>query len=169
MFFLFPVLKRRPLNADLELPSRLPGEFREKVAKMLNQPETCPGGVPGVEAVVRHLPQLWVHMGDDVNKSESVTLLRCQSALACLQDPRITEIIVGDADQNVTRRLSTHDDWWESADLDDLVGAACGDGFQQGSFLCGECEEGYVKLAGDCIACGGFNVLMLISALLTNM
>ena len=140
-------------------------EFRERVAKMLSQPETCPGGLPGEQAVVRHLPQLWVHLGDDVNNSDSVQLLRCQSALACLEDPQIAN-----ADQNVTRRrrLGTRNTS-VVAQLDELVGATCGDGFQQGSFLCSECEDGYVKLAGDCIACGGFNVIMLAMTLVVNV
>eukprot|EP01052_Picozoa_sp_SAG31_P002897 SAG31_NODE_105_length_25008_cov_17.439399_10_plen_343_part_00 len=135
---------------------------------MLNQPEACPGGQPGVDAVIRHLPRVWIHQGFDVNSSDSIELLRCQTEAACRGADEVeARMDVATNSSNMSIALSTN----SSRRLADVavLGATCGIGFRQGSFLCGQCDDGYVKLGGDCIKCAGFNFLMLASSLFVNV
>ena len=119
--------------------------------KSLASPHTCPGGVPvggasiaGIDvASINNMQFLWIHV-PDTWPNNSVELLRCQSTTACMEPSS------GSSNAS-SRRLNA----WNRSEP--WHPAHCGPGHKMGSFLCGQCADGWVKIGGDCVECPSFS------------
>jgi hypothetical protein len=103
-----------------------------------------------VEAAILPLEGVWVHT--DVS-SGLAELVGCQTARACTRAEDGTNWLAARNSTVVANRQA--------------LAAECGDGFK--GFMCGVCASGFEKVAGECVACNGYDISRLMSAFLFLM
>jgi hypothetical protein len=142
--------------ADLALPPRLPPRVdAQALQAALAAPAACRGGAPGTGAFIAPLDGVWIHTGP----SGVAEQLACQTAP--LRD--------GTARTGACEGLQPEDNataWRTGQTKPDQLAAICGEGYT--GFLCGQCTDGFKKLAGECLQCLYFNWVALLQALALN-
>ena len=132
---------------EVELPPRLPPNLApEELRAMVNSPNHCPGGLPGIDAFLLPLNGVWIHITD----TGLVELVPCQRAHEA-ERPGACE------------PLPLHD----TANDDRPAAAKCGAGYE--GFLCGRCTTGFEKIDGECLPCPQFDWLALVQSLVMNV
>ena len=135
----------------------MPDERQIKSLTMPSLRDSCPGGIPGVEAGICPMPGIWIHISDAARAggvNATPELLPCEAAETCL----VQENCSFDLSR---RHLATV----ERKGL--APGAVCGEGNE--GFMCSKCKDGYTKIAGDCIECPGFNYGSLAMSLFISL
>jgi hypothetical protein len=117
--------------------------------------EACPGGVPGVTAGICPQPGFWIHA---VDQAVVPQLIRCENAKSCLVDKNCSY-------GGLATRRTLQPTTLAKVDLM-LEPAICGEGYD--GFLCGQCQDGWTKVAGRCIECPGFSWGMMATQACTR-
>jgi hypothetical protein len=138
--------------------ANLQGKERNDLLTAFAKPEkSCRGGALGLDAVVIPQSGIYIHFNDETNNAE---LIKCQNQESC-------EGVAGNESAwlEVVRNSSGRR---RAAQIDHrYLGASCRDGHN--GFLCGECQEGTVKIKGVCAECPGFNWGTLATSLAINL
>ena len=101
--------------------------------------EACPGGPVG-RSFICPLEGLWIHKVSETD----VLLIPCEGVHQC--------------------QLSEN-----CSALTSQEGAHCGPHHTPGSFLCAACDDGYSKVNGECVECGGVNWGLFGMTMLTSV